>query len=391
MAPVELDVRLLSGERLVLLEAEPHWKGVSVKKAVGDYLKAGCRPWELAVDGSIFGNLQTVEELGLSSGAVLQAVLTEPIAAALLFPGEGSEVVGMMQSCADLPVVRDLLENARRVLGWDLKDLCLNGPEERLIESQYSQPAMFVAGMAAMHLMTEMRGSAANCPEAVSGLDGGEWTALCVADVLDFEDGLRLVQLRGSLMQKTAELVPQSQCAVAGIERAKLELLCEEAKASDTDATPPRCQISSCLFPRGFMCGGTRRAILKLVELAEKASALQARVVRAGVAAHTALMRPMLEEFSNAIDEVVPKMRPPRCNIYFNSTGTKVPAFTEPSKFVGFLKKQMVKEVLWEPTIRQMIDDGISSFYELGPGKNIKSMIKRISFEVYNQTYNIQV
>merc|ERR1712190_660300 len=143
---------------------------------------------------------------------------------------------------------------------------------------------------------------------------GGEYTAICTAGVLDFEECLKLVKIRGEAMQSATELAPQCMCSVAGLDRPTLEKLCKEAKAADKSSDAV-CQIANVLFPAGFTCAGNKTAIDKLCELATKARALQARVIKAGGAFHTPMMKPAEDELSAAIDAALPKMKPPRCCI----------------------------------------------------------------------------
>jgi len=310
--------------------------------------------------------------------------------AALLFPGQGSQYVGMLKDCVGLPAVKDMLTAAEKILGWDVKEMCLKGPEDKLSETKFCQPAMFIAGMAAVEVMRESKKDVVERPQATAGLSLGEYTAICAAGVLDFEECLKLVKCRAEAMQKATEMVPQCMCSVAGLDRPTLEKLCKEAKAADKDPDCV-CQIANLLFPAGFTCAGNKTAIDKLCELATKARALQARVIKAGGAFHTPLMKPAAEELADAIDKALPKMKPPRCCVYFNMTGKKVSPGTDPKEFVDLMKKQLTNEVLWEPTVKQMIMDQVKDFYEVGPLKQIKSMIKRIDQDAFKRTENISV
>jgi len=313
-----------------------------------------------------------------------------PLPVAMLFPGHGSQYVGIIKSCLHIPAVERMLETAESVLGYSLKDLCLNGPASKLEETQYCQPAMFVAGMAGIELMKETNREMVERMQAVAGLSLGEYTAICAAEVLDFEDCLQLVKLRAEAMQKAAVLVPQSMCSVAGLDRNTVERLCKEAKEADKSGTPV-CQIANCLFPAGFTCGGTKSTIDKLCELALKARALQAKAIKTGGGFHTPLMAPAQEQLSQALDDALKKMRPPRCAIYFNLTGKKVSAGTNPAEFVDLMKKQLTSEVLWEQSMKQMVFDQVKDFFEVGPLKQLKSMMKRIDQDAFKKTENIPV
>merc|ERR1711879_752993 len=201
----------------------------------------------------------------------------------------------------------------------------------------------------------------------------------------------KLVKMRAEAMQSATELTPQCMCSVAGLDRPTLEKLCKEAKANDKNTKEPVCQISNVLFPAGFTVAGTKGTIDELCKLATAARALQARVIKAGGAFHTPLMKPAEEELSKAIDAAGPKMQPPRCAIYFNMTGKKMAAGSDPSEFIDLMKKQLTNEVLWEPSVKQMIMDGVKDFYEVGPLKQLKSMIKRIDQDAFKRTENISV
>merc|ERR1711933_393720 len=246
------------------------------------------------------------------------------------------------------------------------------------------------AGLAAVEVLRESKKDVVERPQAVAGLSLGEYTALCAAGVLDFEDGLKLVKLRAEAMQHASGLVPQQMCSVAGLDRPTLERLCKEAREKDSDPNAV-CQIANVLFPAGFTCAGNKTAIERLCQLATSARALQARPIKTGGAFHSPLMAPAAEQLSAAIDEALPKMRPLRCCIYFNLTGKKVAPGTDPKEFVDLMKKQLTGEVLWEQTVKQMIMDQVKDFYETGPLKRIKAMIKRIDQDAFKRTENISV
>jgi len=264
--------------------------------------------------------------------------------------------------------------------------------ENTLDQTAHCGPCMFIAGLAGLELMKDgPKKEVVERPQAVAGLSLGEYTAIAAAGVLDFEDALKLVKLRAEAMQRATDLVPQSMCSVAGLDRPTLEKLCKEAKANDKSTPDPQCQIANVLFPAGFTCAGTKSTVDALCKLALASRALQARVIKAGGAFHTPLMKPAEDELGKAIDEALPKMKPPRCAIYFNITGKKVAAGTDPSEFVKLMKDQLTSEVQWDPTIRQMIMDQVKDFYEVGPLKQLKSMIKRIDQDAFKRTENISV
>jgi len=322
----------------------------------------------------------------------------KPLPIGLLFPGQGSQYVGMLKEHVDKKVVKDMLTTAEEILGWDPKDICLNGPEATISATRYCQPLMYIAGLVAREVLKETKPEVYERPMAVAGLSLGEYCAIVAAGVMTFEDGLRLVQIRADAMQKAVELVPQTMCSVAGLDRAKIDRLCEEARKYENEeagkqgkTADAECKVANLLFPSGFTCGGTKMAVDKLCELAMKAKALQARVIKAGGAFHTRLMMPAQEELAKAIDEIADRMQPPTSAIYFNVTGKRVPAGADPATFIELMKMQLTNEVLWEPSIKAMIMDGAKDFFECGPLKQIKSMIKRIDADAFKRTENISV
>jgi [acyl-carrier-protein] S-malonyltransferase len=347
---------------------------------LGDYVKPYPVPDEIKQ-----------KPLDLPSSKVAKLMKKEPaMPVGLLFPGQGSQYVGMLKDVCEKPAVKAMLNKAESILGWDPRDICLNGPESKLSETRYCQPIMFLAGLAALEVLKEAKPEAVERPFGVAGLSLGEYTAIVVAGVLSFEDGLRLVKLRAEAMQEATSRVPQAMCSVAGLDRAKVDKLCEEAAAADP-SPDAECKVANFLFPAGFTCAGTKDAVDKLCKSAMAAKALQARVIKAGGAFHTGLMKPAQEELSRAIDEAADKMSPPRCSIYFNLTGKRVKEGADPATFVELMKMQLTNEVLWEPTIKAMIMDGVKDFVEIGPLKQLKSMIKRIDADAFKRTENVSV
>jgi len=257
-----------------------------------------------------------------------------PIPVGLLFPGQGSQYVKMLSEVKDIPAVKALLDQSQDILGFDVLDLCLNGPEAQLEETRYCQPAMFIAGLAAVEKLRAEKEEAATRFQVAAGLSLGEYTALCVAGVFSFEDGLKLVKLRGEAMQEAATIGKQAMLSVAGIDKPKLQALCSEAaKSSGSGAV---CQIANELFPKGFSCAGTEEAIQALKTLAEGNGALQAKLLKTSGGFHTSLMEPAKEKLGAALDEMLPRMSPPRHIIYMNATAQPLAVGTEPKIIVSF-------------------------------------------------------
>lgn len=209
---------------------------------------------------------------------------------------------------------------------------------------------------------------------------------MCAAGVFTFEDGLELVKVRGSAMAEAAKSRPQAMVSVAGLDQQTLERLCKEQSLGGEV-----CQIANVLFPKGFSCAGTMFAIDKLKDAALKAGAMQAKLLKTSGGFHTELMKPAQIKLEEALSRLLPKMKPPRCDVYMNVTGKKVKAGTAPSELIPLLGKQLCSPVLWEPSIRLMIKDGLTEFYEVGPMKQLKAMMKRIDGEMWKNTTNVEV
>jgi len=295
----------------------------------------------------------------------------------------------MLKEVQDLPRVKEMLDTAKDILGYDLLKLCLDGPEEKLEETRYCQPAMFVGGLAGVEKLKGNNSEAVECCRALAGLSLGEYTALCVAGVFSFEDGLKLVKMRGEAMQDAAAVGEQLMLSVAGLEKDKLQAEC--SAVLKTAGSGEICQIANELFPSGFAVGGTKNAIQSLKVAVEKAGALQARILKTSGAFHTPLMKPAQDRLSEALEEVLPRMKSPRVTVWMNASAEPMRPGTDPKDIVALLKTQLTNPVLWEPLVRATIADGCQEFYECGPMKQIKAMIKRIDLPSWKKTTNVEV
>jgi len=306
----------------------------------------------------------------------------------LMFPGQGSQYVKMMSGVKSLPAVADMCAKAEKILGYDLLDLCLKGPESKLEKTQYCQPAMYVAGLAGVEKLKAENPEHYDRCRAVAGLSLGEYTAMCVAGVFDFETGLKLVKLRGEAMEEAANASQQSMVSVAGLDEATLSKLCEESKSGPDDV----CQIANFLFPNGFSCAGHTKCVEKLLEVAQKTpGCLQSKLLKTSGGFHTALMKPAQEKLIAALKEAEATMKPPRCDIYMNTSGKKVTPATPISEITDLMGKQLTSCVMWEPSVKEMIKDGITTFYECGPMKQLKAMMKRIDADSFSRTTTVDV
>jgi [acyl-carrier-protein] S-malonyltransferase len=312
-----------------------------------------------------------------------------PLPIALLFPGQGSQYVQMMSAVKDIPAVKDMLKIAEGILGYDVLNLCLEGPEEKLEETRYCQPAMFIAGLAGIEKLRGDRAEAVTRCSVMAGLSLGEYTALCAAGVFSFEDGLKLVKLRGEAMQEAAAIGDQNMLSVAGLEKPVLQDLCQKAIAHEGSGAV--CQIANELFPKGYSIGGTKKAIEWLKDAAMKAEALQAKVLKTSGAFHTPLMQPAQDKLAQALDEILPNMKSPLHTVWMNASAQPMRPGCDPKDIVALLKRQLTNPVLWEPSMVKVMGEGVTEFYEVGPMKQIKAMMKRIDAKAWKQTTNVEV
>jgi [acyl-carrier-protein] S-malonyltransferase len=285
---------------------------------------------------------------------------------AFLFPGQGAQTVGMARDlCARLPAARQLFDDASRLLGYDLLDVCANGPAERLESTVVSQPALFVSSLAALKSLEQSEPDAIRDCVAAAGLSLGEFTALTFAGALSFEDGLRLVQRRGEAMQAASDLTPSGMVSVLLLDRARVEDLCAQARQGDV------LQVANLLCPGNCAVSGHRSACARLEPLVAAAGGKAVRLAVAG-AFHTPLMKPADEAMAGVF--AAAPLQVPRVPVWSNVTAR--PHGTEETR--ALLRRQMTEPVLWEQTMRNLLEAGVERFYEIGPGKVLKGLLARV-------------
>ena len=312
---------------------------------------------------------------------------TSPIA--FLFPGQGSQSVGMLKSCKDLPKVQEMCEKAKEILGYDILDICINGPKEKLDDTVYAQPALFIAGLAAVEkLKVDDPTFDVSKVAACAGLSLGEYCALVFAKAISFEDGLKVVKVRAESMAACAKVGDHGMLTVVGLKDEQLEKIVKDVKAEGKNDEV--LEIANYLFPQGRVVSGDKTALARVEKKAQAEGALKVAYLAVSGAFHTSRMDSAAENLRTVLETI--KISKPETPIFMNVLGTRI-AESETNKdtIIDFLTKQLVSPVLWEETLKNLVSEGRTKLYELGPNSQIKSMTKRVSMDAWKGFTNVDV
>lgn len=286
---------------------------------------------------------------------------------AFLFPGQGAQHVGMGKDIAEsFPQAKALFERANGIVGYDLQQICFEGPEDKLNATAVSQPAIFVVSAALLDIMSTSKSPVQ--PDVTAGLSMGEYTALYAAGLISFDDALKLVQKRGNAMQAAADTSEGSMVSILGLDEVKIIALCEEASQGDLlVAVNFNC-------PGQIVLSGSVRACQRAAELAEKHGAIKAVPLSVAGAFHSELMNSAADELQKALAD---------CSIQ-DPTEPKVIAnihteyYTDADSIRHGLVKQLVQPILWQNCMEKLLAEGVDNFYEIGPGRVLTGLMKRI-------------
>lgn len=285
---------------------------------------------------------------------------------AFVYPGQGAQYVGMGQDLYEkYPEIKELYSQANGILGIDIAEISFSGPEEKLKQTYITQPAIVVHSIAAARLVKNIT------PDFTAGHSLGEFTALITAGALSFESGLKLVKLRGELMQKAGEMNKGTMAAIIGLDNEKTTAVCAEASSAGI------VQVANFNSPGQIVISGSVEGVLKAMELAKAAGAKMAKQLVVHGAFHSPLMEPAREEFKTALENT--EFAKPKIPVYTNVHAKPVSSETDPAFIKQTLYEQLTSSVRWEESVVNMIADGAEQFIELGPGKVLQGLIKRIN------------
>jgi len=292
---------------------------------------------------------------------------------AFLFPGQGSQHVGMGQAlAAAYPAARAVFEEANAILGFDLQDLCFNGPEERLTDTLNAQPALMAASIAALRALESALESAPGelpRPQFMAGHSMGEYTALVAAGCLSLEDGLRLVRERGRLMKLAGQESPGLMAAILGLDEEILAQICAQAATESGGVA----QVANDNCPGQVVISGDKAGMEAAMAGATAAGARKVVPLAVSIAAHSPLMAPAAAALRTAIEAV--SIAPARIPVIGN---TQAQRLSTPEAIRAELVAQLTGSVRWTGTIQQMVAAGVATFVEIGPGEVLTGLVKRI-------------
>lgn len=295
---------------------------------------------------------------------------------AFVFPGQGSQAVGMLDSLAEEPVVKETMQEANEALGFDLNKLITEGPAEELNLTVNTQPALLAASIAMYRYYLSLGGKK---PDVMAGHSLGEYTALVAAGALNFKEALKLVRYRAEQMQKAVPVGQGSMAAILGLADEVVKDIC--AKASDVGVV----EAVNFNTPGQVVIAGEIEALKKAMQLCTEAGARRALQLKVSGPFHSTLMKPAADALKVRLEEV--EVSAPNIPVLHN---IDVKTRTEAQEIKKALAAQAASAVLWAETVREMEKMGMQMIYECGPGAALSGMVKRITPQVKAMALNNQ-
>ncbi|XP_077566210.1 malonyl-CoA-acyl carrier protein transacylase, mitochondrial [Stigmatopora nigra] len=303
----------------------------------------------------------------------------------LLFPGQGSQFVGMGRGLLRYPNVAEMFEAARKVLGYDLLSLCLNGPEEELTKTVHCQPAVFVTSLAAVERLNHQNPKAIEMCVAAAGFSVGEFAALVFSGAMNFAEALYAVKVRAEAMQAASELAPGGMLSVVGKPQARYKQACLEAQehCRSFGMEDPVCSVATYLFPDGRVIAGHRQALDFLQQNARHFHLIRTKMLPVGGAFHTKLMSAATEPLADVLRQV--EVRRPEINVYSNIDGKR---YMSDAHVRSRLTSQLTAPVKWEQTLHEMFErargERFPRVYEVGPGRHLGATLQRCNRKAFD-------